>query len=1310
MVASFYNKKHILMTRVCSLLVAMLFGFNTILSSTLLYAQNVANLPAPGTMVTLSPAFTPVLLKGVKPNPKNPFEFDFIVDGGTQKLNLDSKALKDESLKMVKYFLASLTIPEGEQWVNLSPYERNRIAPKSLGMTEMGRDLLAQDYILKQITASLMHPDGETGKKFWEEIYKKVNSEYGVTDIPTDTFNKVWIVPERAVVYEHDGAAFVVESKLKVMLEEDYEAFKTSAESRASARDLAASQFSIGHPDSGLLSSRAQTRDPGSKNGLLDSRFRGNDRCSSILKEIILPAIEKEVNSGENFSQLRQIYQSMILATWYKKRLKEGFLAKIYVDKNKILGVDVEDKSSKEKIYDQYLEAFKKGVYNVIKEEYDSSRQEIIPKKYFSGGTVGVTQKDLALITDHNQLSLNQSASLPASDNGFRLKVVLNNAKSDKAMMSLFTFGKSKATDWIKELGLTRKDLEPKANQLDKVTNLQDVVQSMSRQLAYYNYSVELKGFIINPNEDNKKLTHIAYPSQPMIGVPEGNAEFIRGDEEVIYGPVFAVNESGQLGLLFCPWVTFPELKILHERQIFVTPDKFLLGKHSLGHLLPEKALAKFFPGKTAEELTAQEITDLVLKEGDKDIKTNVFKGEGKSKVTALYIPLLHGEVGTVLKSVHQPQFLFKVLTDDQATFAKTKFAARIHNHTERKDLIYGGLLENLYQVFGEATFLSLNSPGDIKTSWESLPVNKSVMKDYMGEEIPLYIPMSMVVAYRFNGAFLGSSIFSPHYVAANWGKERLNDFITITNRAKEALGKAPMDFDVIKDYYQQALDLSLINKLPDNIGDKAMMALFNFGKKSTDWIKELGLTRKDLEPKANQLDKVTNLQDVVQSMSRQLAYYNYGIEVQSFLINPNQDNKRLTHIAYPSQPMIGIPEGKAEFIGIDEAPVFGPVFAVNEAGQLGLLFCPWATFPELKIFHERQIFVPMDKILLGKHSLGHLLLDKVLAKFFPGKTAENITAQEITDLVLKEGEKDVKTPVFKEDGKSKVTALYIPLLHGEIGTILKSVRQPQFVFKVLSDDQATYAKTKLAAQIHNHTERKDLIYGGLLENLYRTFGEATFLSLNSPGDVLLSWRSLSVNGSLIKDYMGENNNLYIPMSVVLAYRFDGSFLGSSIFSMHHIANKYSEQRLNDFIDIAKTAKEALGKSPIDLDIMKQYYQQALDLSLINKLPDNIGDKAMAVEKDKTAAMEAPGGIDLNSKSLDLEIKTDKGRPSVSFSSAPILDFHIEGLAPVIVHIEAITPVQLPLLLGFIPNSQKQQNGQPVQISQVAITVEKRVY
>ena len=105
-------------------------------------------LPKPGIMLKLSPAFNPPILKGIKVYPDNPFKFDFVLSQGDST----PSTAKEEAAKLIKYFMAALTTPEKDLWVNLSPYEKDRIIPESFGQTEMGRDLLAQDYLLKQIT------------------------------------------------------------------------------------------------------------------------------------------------------------------------------------------------------------------------------------------------------------------------------------------------------------------------------------------------------------------------------------------------------------------------------------------------------------------------------------------------------------------------------------------------------------------------------------------------------------------------------------------------------------------------------------------------------------------------------------------------------------------------------------------------------------------------------------------------------------------------------------------------------------------------------------------------------------------------------------------------------------------------------------------------------------------------------------------------------------------------------------------------------------------------------------------------------
>ena len=233
--------------------------------------------------------------------------------------------------------------------INLSPYEKNRIVPDSFGQTEMGRDLLAQDYMLKQITASLIYPEGEIGKQFWNRIYEESAKKFGTTNIPVNTFNKVWIVPEKAVVYENTkaGTAYVVESKLKVMLEEDYLAMDKN---RSQPGDMFQKKQQNVSPSTLPSERPMKVKAPEGKNL--------NALGSKIVRELVLPELTKEINKGKNFAQLRQVYQSLILATWYKKKIKDSILNQAYADKNKSAGLNADRLTLNKSI---------KGIYRLLK-------------------------------------------------------------------------------------------------------------------------------------------------------------------------------------------------------------------------------------------------------------------------------------------------------------------------------------------------------------------------------------------------------------------------------------------------------------------------------------------------------------------------------------------------------------------------------------------------------------------------------------------------------------------------------------------------------------------------------------------------------------------------------------------------------------------------------------------------------------------------------------------------------------------------------------------------------------------------------
>ncbi|MBF0490957.1 MAG: hypothetical protein HQL15_10200, partial [Candidatus Omnitrophica bacterium] len=223
------------------------------------------------------------------------------------------------------------------------------------------------------------------------------------------------------------GTAYVVEARLKVMLEEDY----------LSLEKYNSDSPPLDPPLAGLVGGArggGDSQNPPSLTlpaGRQASNTKGegiNNLGSNIIREIIIPELTKEINEGKNFAQLRQVYNSLILATWYKKKIKDSILAQVYADKNKVAGVGFEDVGAGSKpaqeqraglepaptvldvktIYQRYLKAFKKGVYNYIKEDVDPATQERIPRKYFSGGWVaGKVEMDKAMkiTTDEAMLS-----------------------------------------------------------------------------------------------------------------------------------------------------------------------------------------------------------------------------------------------------------------------------------------------------------------------------------------------------------------------------------------------------------------------------------------------------------------------------------------------------------------------------------------------------------------------------------------------------------------------------------------------------------------------------------------------------------------------------------------------------------------------------------------------------------------------------------------------------------------------------------------------------------------------------------------
>lgn len=373
------------MKRVTAIFLLIIFGWSCVQPPAgLAQVQSVMQLMSePGSLLPLSDAFTPAYLQGVTIDPMNALKFDFLIRKGDASLTPEQK--QQEYTRLVKYFLTALTIPDVDQWVNLSPYEGDRLVDDEFGLTAMGRDLLAQDYLLKQLAASLTHPDTDLGKKYWSEFYRRAHEKFGSADVPLESFNKVWIIPDTAVVYEKGTTAYLLTQRLRVMTERDYLAYKSQTGQAAPVLNSP-----VGDDEEFVRLS------------------------SEVLRDVIVPEIEREVNQGKTFTVLRQICTAMVLATWYKRALKESILGRVYADQARVAGIDQPDCSGKggeclanRMIWEQYMEAFRKGVFNMIREDVDQYSQELIPRKYFSGGLArGQDPAQLQIVSDYSALPL----------------------------------------------------------------------------------------------------------------------------------------------------------------------------------------------------------------------------------------------------------------------------------------------------------------------------------------------------------------------------------------------------------------------------------------------------------------------------------------------------------------------------------------------------------------------------------------------------------------------------------------------------------------------------------------------------------------------------------------------------------------------------------------------------------------------------------------------------------------------------------------------------------------------------------------
>lgn len=252
-------------------------------------------------------------------------------------------------------YLNTFLVLDGEHvHVNLSPTEPYCGLPTLLRNTELGRDLLAQDVVLKHYTALQLHPSTTHGKAFWDRVETLAPG--------TNSFEscfRVWIVPGSVSVHEKsvDGRGYVTVEKLglEVLCDEDYETLRQY-------RDLHCSQP--------------------------PSLRKTQDGALAAFRELILPDVQRAVAASPSFGVLRQMYSVLVMAKWIMQtEFGEALRRAGFVGSNDPVkyGLNTVADADLESMKESYLAMFADGVWQQTFMQFDSNTRSVNKRLYVAG-------------------------------------------------------------------------------------------------------------------------------------------------------------------------------------------------------------------------------------------------------------------------------------------------------------------------------------------------------------------------------------------------------------------------------------------------------------------------------------------------------------------------------------------------------------------------------------------------------------------------------------------------------------------------------------------------------------------------------------------------------------------------------------------------------------------------------------------------------------------------------------------------------------------------------------------------------------
>ncbi|MDD5128615.1 MAG: hypothetical protein PHO40_03060 [Candidatus Omnitrophica bacterium] len=263
----------------------------------------------------------------------------------------DSAELLESLRQPLRYFYTGLTIPNKDFWVNLGLDSPNEVIDDYLIDTDLGKILMEADLELKKDLARATFPSTPEGKEYWNKIYDKIEEAYGcnLENAQISINTKIWITPGEIVVCEDKNSAYVYKARLNVSTETAY------------------------------LSNRQESKIEDEQSRMI------NEYSSELIRELILPKISKEVNTGKKYVSLRQAYYSLILAQWFKRKFYDtGGLYPYLIDQRNLTGLTSSKQCSKDTYFKEYQKSYLEKEYDLQVQVFNLFGRSI--RTYSSGG------------------------------------------------------------------------------------------------------------------------------------------------------------------------------------------------------------------------------------------------------------------------------------------------------------------------------------------------------------------------------------------------------------------------------------------------------------------------------------------------------------------------------------------------------------------------------------------------------------------------------------------------------------------------------------------------------------------------------------------------------------------------------------------------------------------------------------------------------------------------------------------------------------------------------------------------------------